>query len=113
MIKEVLRWRSTVPVVPPHELTEDLEFEGYHFPAGTNFLINSIALGAEFGDADHFKPERWINGEEDNAVAQFFGFGGGRRICVGYKVAQQGLYLAYARILYCFNLKPVSQFSSI
>lgn len=107
IIKEVLRWRPTVPLIPPHELTEDLEFEGYHFDAGVCFLINSIALSGEYENPEAFEPARWVNGEQGNATAQHFGFGGGRRICVGYKVAQQALYLAYARILYCFHITPV------
>ncbi|KAI1431251.1 cytochrome P450 [Xylaria sp. CBS 124048] len=106
MIKEVLRWRPTVPVVPPHQLTEDLEFDGYYIPAGTNFMINSIALSHEFDDPDEFRPERWMDGSEINATANFWGFGGGRRICVGWKVAQQALFLAFARLLYCFDLTP-------
>ena len=108
MVKEVLRWRPTVPVVPQHELTEDLEFEGYHFPAGNDFLINSLAVSSNFEDAEKFLPERWIDGNEVNAIADFWGFGGGRRICVGYKVAQQALFIAYARLVYCFDIVPVS-----
>ena len=44
MIKEVLRWRTTVPIVPQHRLTAELEYDGYRFPPGTDFLINNIAL---------------------------------------------------------------------
>ncbi|KAI1477936.1 cytochrome P450 [Daldinia eschscholtzii] len=106
MIKEVLRWRPTVPIIPPHQLTEDLEFDGYHIPAGTSFLINSIALSHEFENPNAFQPERWIDGSESNATANFWGFGGGRRICVGWKVAQQALFLAFARLIYCFDLTP-------
>ncbi|TGJ76804.1 hypothetical protein E0Z10_g10835 [Xylaria hypoxylon] len=103
MVKEVLRWRPTVPVIPPHQLTEDLEFDGYYIPAGTSFLINSVALSNEFDDPDEFRPERWIDGSEANVTANFWGFGGGRRICVGWKVAQQALVLSFARLLYCFD----------
>ncbi|KAI1824103.1 cytochrome P450 [Xylaria intraflava] len=106
MIKETLRWRPTVPIVPPHELTEDLEFDGYYIPAGTSFVINSLALSNEFKDPDEFRPERWIDGSETNATANFWGFGGGRRICVGWKVAQQALFIAFARLVYCFDFAP-------
>ncbi|KAI0413485.1 cytochrome P450 2C31 [Xylaria grammica] len=106
MIKEVLRWRPTVPIIPPHQLTEDLQFDGHFIPAGTSFLINSIALSREFDDAHEFQPERWIEGSEAHTTANFWGFGGGRRICVGWKVAEQALYIAFARLLYCFELTP-------
>ncbi|KAI0478021.1 cytochrome P450 [Xylaria cf. heliscus] len=35
VVKEVLRWRPTVPLIPQRVLVEDLEFEGYRFPRGT------------------------------------------------------------------------------
>jgi cytochrome P450 len=107
MIKEVLRWRPTVPIVPPHQLTEDLEFEGHVIPAGTALLINSIGLSNEFENPGEFKPERWMDGSEERTHHNFWGFGGGRRICVGWKVAEQALFIAFARLLYCFELTPV------
>lgn len=107
MIKEVLRWRPTVPIVPPHQSTEDLQFEGKVIPAGTSFLINSVGLSNEFDDADDFKPERWIEGPKNEKIPNFWGFGGGRRICVGWKVAEQALFIAFARLLYCFEFSPV------
>lgn len=108
MIKEVLRWRPTVPIVPPHQLTQDLDFDGYFIPAGTTFLINSIGLSSEFDNAAEFQPERWIaDGSGANKVPNFWGFGGGRRICVGWKVAEQALFISFARLLYCFELSPV------
>lgn len=107
MIKETLRWRPTVPIVPPHQATENLEFDGHFIPAGTVFLINSIAVSSEFDNAHEFQPERWIDGSEARTTNNFWGFGGGRRICVGWKVAEQALFIAFARLLYCFELSPV------
>lgn len=107
MVKEVLRWRPTVPLLPPHQLTEDIEFEGHVIPAGTSFLINAIALGGEFENGHEFQPERWIQSSEDTTTANFWGFGGGRRICVGWKVAEQALFIAFARLLYCFEMSTV------
>ncbi|KAI9654497.1 MAG: hypothetical protein M1821_006587 [Bathelium mastoideum] len=104
IVKEVLRWRPTVPISPPHELTEDLEYEGFRFPKGTNFVINVIAASRDVENADAFCPERWLDGNEDNVVHNLWVFGGGRRICVGYKVAQQALFVAMARLIFCFDI---------
>ena len=71
MIKEILRWRSTVSIVPPHQVTENLEFDGHFIPADTVFLINSIALSSEFDNAHHFQPERWIDGSEFRTTNNF------------------------------------------
>ncbi|TAQ91247.1 hypothetical protein B7494_g430 [Chlorociboria aeruginascens] len=114
IIKEGIRWRTTVPMIPQHESVEDIEFDGYYFPAGTNFVVNSIAVFEEFDRPDEFIPERWMNKEnsELNALTDFWGFGGGRRVCVGYKVAQQALFIAYARLIYCFDIEPAGPFDS-
>ncbi|KAK2041935.1 cytochrome P450 [Colletotrichum somersetense] len=106
MIKEVLRRRPTVPIVPPHQLTEDLEFDGYFIPAGTCFLINSIGLSSEFADPHEFRPERWVGDSGSDTIPNFWGSGGGRRVCVGWKVAEQALFISFARLLYCFEFSP-------
>jgi cytochrome P450 len=113
MVKEVLRWRPTVPVVGQHHLTEPLEYEGYFFPPGTDFLINNIGLRyPEWDDKNLFRPERYIDGgNETNPIHKFWGFGGGRRICVGYRVAQQSLFVSFARIAYCFNIAADGEFN--
>ncbi|PYH40405.1 cytochrome P450 [Aspergillus saccharolyticus JOP 1030-1] len=104
MVKEVLRWRPTTPITPQHQLTEDLEYAGYRFPKGTCFVINGIALSQQCEEPDRFDPSRWMDGNEGNITHGLWAFGGGRRICVGYRVAQQALYIAMARIIYCFDL---------
>ncbi|KAH6679189.1 cytochrome P450 [Halenospora varia] len=103
VLKEVMRWRPSVPLIPPHQLTQDLEFEGYFFPKGTIFVINAIALGQECEHPDEFRPERWIDDDVCNVSQGHWSFGGGRRICVGFRVAQQLLFIALARLIYCFD----------
>ena len=111
-VKEVLRWRPIVPLNPPHELTSPLEYDGYRFPPGTSFLINNIALqDLRWQDGDKFCPERFIdNGNEMDPTTGLWAFGGGRRICPGYRVAQQALFVAFARIAYCFNIVADGEF---
>ncbi|KAE8410044.1 cytochrome P450 [Aspergillus pseudonomiae] len=104
MVKEVLRWRPTTPVTPQHQLTADLEYEGYRFLKGTCFVVNGIAISQTCEKPDNFDPSRWLDGNEGNIVHNLWAFGGGRRICVGYRVAQQALYVAMARIIFCFDL---------
>ncbi|KAK1975281.1 cytochrome P450 [Colletotrichum cereale] len=74
MIKEVQRWRPIVPIVPSHQLSEDLEFDGHFRPPSTCFMINSIGLSSEFDNAD------------------------------AWKVAEQALFISFDRLLYCFEL---------
>ncbi|KAI1419680.1 cytochrome P450 [Xylaria sp. FL1777] len=123
VVKEVLRWRPTVPLVPQRVVVEDLEFEGYKFPKGTEFLVNTIAVCANgFEEANSFKPERWLSDKDvkqDDAGANSdiqqnlwqFAFSAGRRSCVGYKLAQKELFIAFSRLVYCFDFSPAGEFS--
>lgn len=108
LLKEVLRWRPPIPLVPQHQLTQDLEFEGYYFPAGTEFLINSFPVAHDIDAPEAFHPGRWMGGNEASIIQGLWVFGGGRRICVGYRLAQMQLFVAFARLLYCFDYAAVS-----
>ncbi|BCS21142.1 cytochrome P450 [Aspergillus puulaauensis] len=103
MIKELLRWRPIFPFTPDHVLTSDMEFEGYHFPAGVGFVINEIPVCNECDDPEEFKPERWLDGHEADPAHGLWQFGGGRRICVGYRLAFRGLFINVARLVFCYD----------
>lgn len=110
MVKEVLRWRPTVPLMPQRVLVEDMEFEGYCFPRGTEFLVNTIAVCRSGHESPGvFRPERWLVESDSDWVAVpqdlwQFAFSAGRRSCVGYRVAQKEMFLALARVLHCFEV---------
>lgn len=115
VVKETLRWRPIVPLVPQRVLVEDMDFEGYRFPAGTEFLVNSIPVCSNGYDTpSRFVPERWL-GEKEVIVGVEqdlwqFAFSGGRRVCLGYKLAQKELFIALSRLLYCFDISPAGDF---
>ena len=110
-IKEVLRWRPIVLITPQRILVDDMEFTGYRFPAGTEFLANNMAICTNMcHDPETFRPQRWL--ETKGGINQDlwqYAFSAGRRSCVGYKLAQKMLFVAYARLLYCFDFKPVGE----
>ncbi|KAI8631842.1 cytochrome P450 [Xylariaceae sp. FL1651] len=121
VVKEVLRWRPTVPLIPQRVLVSDLEFEGYLFPAGTEFLVNTLSVCRQgIEEAHSFKPERWLEDEnEKNSTGAAriqqdlwqFAFNAGRRSCIGYKLAQKELFVAYARLAYCFDITASGDFN--
>jgi hypothetical protein len=41
----------------------------------------------------------------DVSLQDHFGYSAGRRICVGVRVAEQGLFIAVWRLRWCFNIK--------
>ncbi|KAL6399474.1 uncharacterized protein AUP68_18022 [Ilyonectria robusta] len=112
LVKEVLRWRTvTVLAGIPHANIKDVEYRGYHFPAGTNITGNMWAIHRnprDFPDPDNFKPERFLNGLEKpypNARGSN-PFGWGRRQCSGQPLAEQGLLYSLGRMIWAFNIKP-------
>ena len=121
MLKEVLRWRPVVPLLPQRVLVEDLEVDGYRFPAGTEFLVNSIPVCYAGHDSPgKFEPERWLDGSTGERPSGHGGgveqnlweyaFNAGRRSCIGYKLAQKELFISFARLLYCFDIVPAGAF---
>uniref|UniRef100_A0A8H7N148 Cytochrome P450 n=1 Tax=Bionectria ochroleuca TaxID=29856 RepID=A0A8H7N148_BIOOC len=111
--KEILRWRRIFVWTPEHTLTENLEFEGYYFPRGTSFVINHASISENpdyFEDPLSFKPERWLDGNETDLAAGSWQFGGGRRLCVGYKLAQKSIFINLSRLFYCFNFEEREPF---
>lgn len=56
-IKESFRWRPIAEIGVPHMLTEDDEYEGYKFPAGTLFTWNSFNIALDPKEYD--EPERF------------------------------------------------------
>lgn len=109
--KELLRWRPIFTWTPEHTLTEDFHFEGYFFPKGTHFVINQPAISMHADKLENplgFIPERWLDGFEADLTRGTWQFGGGRRVCVGHRLAQKSLFINLARLIYCFDYEAVS-----
>lgn len=118
-------------------MTEDDEYQGYKLPAGTIVTYNHWAISnspSEYEQPDRFWPERFINDELDKPTKGHLGFGAGeclavcfasqvlrlvsksltkwcflgRRVCVGYNVAVTNMFIALARLIYCFEFEGVA-----
>ncbi|KAH8659246.1 cytochrome P450 [Tricladium varicosporioides] len=108
--KEAMRWRPMAQIGFPTMLTTDDEYEGYRFPAGTVFTWNALTIALdekEFEDPMRFWPERFMDGNEENVLKGHLGFGPGRRMCSGYHVGDTNVWIAVARLMYCFDFEPV------
>ncbi|KAJ5578354.1 uncharacterized protein N7459_007318 [Penicillium hispanicum] len=103
-IKEVMRWRPTIPSGVPHAATQDDVYEGYHIPRGAIVLPNHWAIHldeATFPNPMSFQPQRWI----DNPDLPLNAFGFGRRACPGNHIAFSSLKLAICRLLWGFHIE--------
>lgn len=81
-VKEALRWRPFAEIGVPHMLTQDDEYEGYKFPAGTMFTWSALHMSLnpdEYEDPERFWPERYLNEDLDNVMKGHWNFGPGER----------------------------------
>ncbi|EGU76683.1 hypothetical protein FOXB_12806 [Fusarium oxysporum f. sp. conglutinans Fo5176] len=119
--KEILRWRPFIQSGMARELIQDDEYEGYKFPAGTVFTWNpwAIALNPkEYEDPLTFKPERFLDEHLRSPLKGHWSFGAGRRVCSGYNIGDMNVWIATARLLYCFDFEqipgtPIDTFNTI
>ncbi|XP_074582887.1 cytochrome P450 71A1-like [Curcuma longa] len=110
VIKEALRMHPPLPLLVPHEATDDAKIHGFLIPKGTRVVINAWAIGRDpdsWEQPDEFIPERFLN---DNAAVDFMGqhfqllpFGAGRRSCPGSTFAIATARLALANLLCHFD----------
>jgi len=107
VVKEVLRWRpNTADTGAPHALTQDDEYNGYKFEKGTVFTWNAWAISLdprEYKDPVRFMPERFLNDDLDSVLEGQWGFGAGRRVCVGWHVGERNMFITFSRLVYCFD----------
>ncbi|CAA7056478.1 unnamed protein product [Microthlaspi erraticum] len=102
VIKETLRLHPPLPLMVPHESTQDVILRDYHIPAGTHVMINAWAIGREAAtwgpDVEEFRPERHLDSSVDFRGQDFelIPFGAGRRICpaISFAVVLNEMVLA-------------------
>ncbi|KAH8824059.1 cytochrome P450 [Flagelloscypha sp. PMI_526] len=123
-IMELLRWTPVVPIGMAHTVMRDDMYGEYLIPKGTMCIQNIHMMNRDptvYGDdADSFNPSRFI----DSATGQLrpslplthdeshVAYGFGRRICVGRAVANQGLFINAASLLWAFKFEDPSRIST-
>jgi cytochrome P450 len=100
-----------VPLLLPHETTEDTELLDYHVLARTRVTVNAWAIARDpttWERGEKFVPERFAGDDltMDYLPRQdfrFMPFGAGMRGCPGIGFAVPTLELALASLLYHFD----------
>ncbi|KAK1587114.1 hypothetical protein Q3G72_009683 [Acer saccharum] len=87
---------------------QETNFMGYLIPKDTQVFMNAWAIRRDpecWEDPMSFKPERFLgsNIEIKGQNFVFIPFGSGRRICVGFLLAERVLHLGVASLLYYFD----------
>ena len=111
IVSESLRWRTvTILGGIPHTPVHDDSYRGYVIPSGawvTGNLWSIHRNPEDFPDPDVFNPERFLDAKRPFPTKRgHSAFGWGRRQCSGQPLAEQGLFLSMARILWAYEIQP-------
>ncbi|KFK34123.1 hypothetical protein AALP_AA5G104300 [Arabis alpina] len=115
VIKETLRLHPPVPLMVPHESTEDVKLRDHFIPAGTQVMVNLWAIGREVAtwgpDANEFRPERHLESSADFRGQDFelIPFGAGRRMCPGTSFAVVLNEVVLANLMHGFDWKSTEE----
>ncbi|CAM6024372.1 unnamed protein product [Sphagnum balticum] len=115
VVKETFRLHPPLPLLTPHESTQDCEVGGYHIPAKTRIIINAWAIHrhpSAYENPWDFNPERFIGSGIDvkGTHFQLLPFGCGRRMCVALPLGLTIVQLTLARLLHGFTWKlPIGE----
>lgn len=107
IFRETLRLFPTVPLVP-RMVEEDYSYNGYLIPKGCRILVNNLAICRSeqyFHNSLEFNPDRWGNDEKELRNYDLTrNFGGGMRLCIGKRFAEEESILLLALILSKFKI---------
>eukprot|EP00062_Callorhinchus_milii_P025751 gi/632987078/ref/XP_007910592.1/ PREDICTED: 25-hydroxyvitamin D-1 alpha hydroxylase, mitochondrial [Callorhinchus milii] len=109
VVKEVLRLYPVIPgnarVIPDR----DIQVGEYIIPQKTLITLCHYATSRDenvFPDPNSFQPARWLNKHQSIHPYASIPFGFGKRSCIGKRIAELEVYLAVARILTHFEVRP-------
>lgn len=112
IIKETLRLYPVVPLLLPHESSEETIVGGFRVPQGTMLLVNTWGVHHDpvvWEDPFMFKPERFMIEEGAKEDFRYLPFGKGRRGCPGETLGMRMVGLVLSTLVQCFNWQRTSE----
>lgn len=100
---------AMVPTGVFHTALEDTKFHGYDIPKNTIIVPNLYCAMRDpkiWGDADTFRPERFLSEDEKSTVRHeaLIPFSTGKRVCLGESLARDELFLFVASLFQRFRV---------
>lgn len=109
VVKETFRLYPVVPLLMPHESTQDIVINGYYIPKQTQVFVNVWAFGHDpkvwSENWAQFLPERFLDRNIDfhGLDFQLLQFGTGRRGCPAMNLGLLNVYLVVSNIIHSFD----------
>ncbi|SPO00302.1 related to pisatin demethylase / cytochrome P450 monooxygenase [Cephalotrichum gorgonifer] len=121
VVRETIRFHPAVSMIMERIVpAEGLNLpDGSHVPGGSMVGMNPYIVGRNKGifgeDAEEFRPERWLQGDEEGdeeykermklwATASL-AFGGGSRLCLGRNLSQMEVYKVVPTLIARFDIE--------
>ncbi|KAI1145870.1 cytochrome P450 [Nemania diffusa] len=126
---ELLRWRPSLPMALPHATMRDDVYNDMFIPANTTVIMNSWAINHdpdEYESPDTFDPSRFLKhplglkstlttahkvaSDSIDSTADYgfrrqsYGFGAGRRVCAGQRMAENSMMMTMAKLVWAFDV---------
>ncbi|PIA30155.1 hypothetical protein AQUCO_05700095v1 [Aquilegia coerulea] len=111
IVSETFRMFPPLPLVLPHESSQDCTLGGYNVPRGTIILANAWAVHRDpkvWDEPNCFKPERFEGGLIETEAQKILPFGMGRRVCPGAGLGQSVVGSALGCLIQCFEWERVT-----
>ncbi|KAG8788402.1 hypothetical protein FRC12_014605 [Ceratobasidium sp. 428] len=108
LLQEVMRTYPSVPLGIPHCASEEIPFKGYVIPKGAIIYGNIWGMlhdPEQFPEPFTFNPDRFLSSTPEPDPRQYI-YGFGRRVCPGFHVANNGIWIICSTILALFDAQP-------
>jgi cytochrome P450 len=114
-IREVLRMYSPAPGNFPRTLIKEVILDGVKVPKGAGVMVPSTFRrnNVAFKDAEQFQPERWVSDVDKLPKMTSIPFYWGKRICMGYVLAEINMKMMMGFVLKHFELTVAPDFEPI
>ncbi|GAV84046.1 p450 domain-containing protein, partial [Cephalotus follicularis] len=112
IINETLRMYPGLPLLIPHESSDECMVGGFRVPRGTMVFVNIWAIQNDpkiWEEPSNFRPERFEGSEGVRDGFNSMPFGFGRRSCPGEGLARRMIGLALGSLLQCFEWSRISE----
>ncbi|KAJ7958214.1 putative Cytochrome P450 [Quillaja saponaria] len=110
VITETLRLYPPVPLLLPHESSDNCRICGFDVPQGTMLLVNAWNMQRDpkvWIDPTRFVPERFEGGEGEGEEYNMIPFGAGRRACPGAVLGKRVVGIALGALIQCFDWERI------